>query len=223
MDRPINELAAALCKAQAKMKPAYKSRQKTFFKSTYADLSDVWDSIREPLTSAGLCIIQTIERKEPTEKERGYNYVHTMLVHTSGQYITSDTIIHCEKQDAQSFGKAITYARRYALMALVGVASSDDDDDGESAMGRVSYIDETRQNYLRRLFSEDKNLEKQILQLTGASSVEKIQEKYANAISKLLEKRHANTRSHRENEERKSGEVSERQPEAGEGTGNVAG
>jgi hypothetical protein len=191
----INLLSAALSRAQGEMKAATQSSTNTFFKSRYSTLSDVFDAIREPLSKNELCVMQKTKFRPGQGNERGYHYIETILSHSSGQYVTCETFVFCEKPDAQSYGKAITYAKRYGLMALVGVASAEDDDDGETAMGRDPVLDLEQQNYLRTLFKEDKVFEKQVLTLCKVDSVEKIQVKHAKAIHNLIERRKKNADS----------------------------
>lgn len=126
----VNDLFSALSKAQATIKGALKDSTNPFFKSKYADLESVWDACREPLTAHGLSVIQTTE----FSPDAGI-YVVTTLGHSSGQWIKGTLPIMAIKQDPQGIGSAITYARRYALAAIVGLVQVDDD--GESAMGHV--------------------------------------------------------------------------------------
>jgi hypothetical protein len=125
----INELAAALAKAQGEMQAAIKDCINPFFKSKYADLGSVWDAARPVLCKNGLCIMQT------TEMLGEKIVMVTMLAHTSGQWVKSYLPLNPSKNDSQGVGAAITYLRRYSLSALVGVVC-DDDDDGETASGR---------------------------------------------------------------------------------------
>jgi|SRR6478609_6667344 len=127
----VNELFSALSKAQATIKGALKDSTNPFFKSKYADLESVWEACREPLTVHGLSVVQTTE----FSADAGI-YVVTTLGHASGQWIKGTLPIMAIKQDPQGIGSAITYARRYALAAIVGIVQVDDD--GESAMGTVS-------------------------------------------------------------------------------------
>jgi len=122
-------LFEALAKAQGKIENALKDKKNPFFKSSYADLASVWDACRTPLSTNGLAIIQTVEGT------REGMFLNTWLGHSSGQWMTSKLPMIVMKQDPQSVGSAITYARRYALSALVGICP-DEDDDGEKAMGR---------------------------------------------------------------------------------------
>lgn len=128
VSRPsIADLAAALCKAQAAMEGAKKDATNPHFKTKYADLAAVWDAIREPLTSNGLSVVQLLR-----DVQNGVE-VETILLHSSGQQISAVFAMPASKQDAQGYGSAATYARRYALMAMVGVAP--EDDDGNAAVG----------------------------------------------------------------------------------------
>lgn len=117
----LNELAAALSKAQGQIEGAKKDSANPFFKSKYADLASVWEACRKPLTENGLSIIQC-----PEESENGIA-IETMLLHSSGQWKSSRYSMPVSKIDAQAVGSAITYGRRYALAAMVGVAPEDDD------------------------------------------------------------------------------------------------
>lgn len=120
----INELAAALAKAQGQIEGAKKDTANPFFKSKYADLSSVWDACRKALSENSLSVVQI-----PDEAASGVA-IETMLLHSSGQWIKGRYTMPVLKNDAQAVGSAITYARRYALAALVGVAPEDDDGNG---------------------------------------------------------------------------------------------
>jgi hypothetical protein len=119
----IKELANALAKAQGEMKGAVKDSSNPFFKSKYADLASIVEAIRLPFAKNGLSYSQCIE---PTEKDEVR--VETMIMHSSGEWMSCGVIaLPVAKSDAQGFGSAITYARRYGLAAAVGVAPEDDD------------------------------------------------------------------------------------------------
>lgn len=122
---PIKDLATALCKAQAEMEGAKKEATNPHFNRKYADLASVWSTIREPLTKNGLSVVQLLRSVS------GGVEVETILLHSSGQRISDTFSVPVSKADAQGYGSAATYARRYSLMALVGVAP--EDDDGNSA------------------------------------------------------------------------------------------
>lgn len=125
----INELAAALSKAQGEMQAAIKDCVNPFYKSKYADLGSVWDAARPVLAKNGLCVMQT------TEMVGERIALVTTLAHSSGQWTKSYLPLNPSKNDSQGMGAAITYSRRFSLSALVGVVC-DDDDDGETAVGR---------------------------------------------------------------------------------------
>ena len=123
----INELATALAKAQGAMRFAIKDADNPFFKSKYADLSSVVEAIRDALSGNGLSYMQHLH---PSEKHEVC--VETVLLHASGQWVSCGTLtVPVSKHDAQGFGSALTYARRYSLSAAVGVVA--DDDDGNAA------------------------------------------------------------------------------------------
>jgi hypothetical protein len=124
----INELAAALSKAQAGITGALKDSANPFFKSKYADLASCWDACRKQLTDNGLSVIQT------TEVQDGHVVVVTTLAHSSGQWMRGVLPVKAKDDGAQAQGSGITYARRYALAAIVGLAQIDDD--AEAAQGR---------------------------------------------------------------------------------------
>lgn len=126
----IGELAKALCKVQAGLKPALKDSQNPYFKSSYADLNSVWDACRELLTSNGLAVAQM---NLPTENGV---IVETMLMHTSGEWISGELFLPLAKHDPQGVGSALTYGRRYGLAAMVGIVA-DVDDDGNHASGKT--------------------------------------------------------------------------------------
>lgn len=126
----INELGAALAKAQGQIEGAKKSSSNPFFKSKYADLAECWNTCREALTANEISVIQMPEEIN----ENGRLNITTMLAHSSGQYISSTLTMTVTKLDPQAIGSAITYGRRYALAAMVGLAQ--EDDDGEKAMAR---------------------------------------------------------------------------------------
>jgi hypothetical protein len=126
----INELASALAKAQSEIGVVQKDQDNQYFKSKFASLANVWESVRPVLSKNGLSVVQM-----PGSDERGY-YVQTQLMHGSGQWIRSTTYMKPAKEDPQGIGSLISYARRYALQAMV--MACPDDDDGEAAMGRTS-------------------------------------------------------------------------------------
>jgi hypothetical protein len=123
----INELAAALAKAQGVMGNAVMNRINPHFRSKYADMGSVLDAIRPPLSANGLCIVQPMQITE-----RGL-VLRTVLMHSSGQYIAAEYPLPAT-QNAQALGSALTYARRYSLATLVCNASDEDDDANDAVV-----------------------------------------------------------------------------------------
>jgi ERF superfamily len=121
-----NELFAALAKAQGEIGGAKKDSTNPHFRSSYADLASVREVTREPLSKNGLAVVQW-----PRTANGGVE-IETILGHSSGQYMTCVLWMPVAKMDAHGVGSAITYGRRYALMAVTGVAPVDDDGNGAS-------------------------------------------------------------------------------------------
>jgi hypothetical protein len=117
----IAALAAALANAQGEMSGATKDKTNPHFKSSYADLASGWDACREPLSKNGLAVLQP-----PTSTGASVT-VTTILAHSSGEWIESDFTMTAGQNTPQGMGSCLTYARRYALFAMVGIAPEDDD------------------------------------------------------------------------------------------------
>ncbi len=118
----LANLAPALALAQGKIRPAIKDSKNPFFKSNYADLTSVWAACREALTANGLSVVQF---PVTTDDMAG---IASMLLHTSGEFVEEEFLLPVSKKDPQGFGAAFSYARRYALAAIVGVVTDEDDD-----------------------------------------------------------------------------------------------
>lgn len=120
--------ATAFIRAQANMGAATKSAKNPFFKNTYADLTAIQEAVFPAFHAEGFAIIQ-----QGGADEFG-RYMETQMVHTTGQVFSSRVYLECKPGDMQALGSAITYARRYGLMALSGIPTVDDD--GNAAAGR---------------------------------------------------------------------------------------
>jgi hypothetical protein len=107
---------------------AKKDSTNPHFKTAYADLASVWDACRAPLANAGLSVVQLVS------SDATHAIIETILAHSSGEWVSSTLAVPLTKADAQGLGSAITYGRRYALAAIVGVCPADDD--GEAAVAR---------------------------------------------------------------------------------------
>lgn len=119
----IKELATAICHFQGAVEKIKKSEINPFFKSKYADLSSILDVIRQPLFENGLSFVQF---------PKGDHELETILMHTSGEWMSECYSMPPVKNDPQGLGSAITYQRRYALGAILGL-NIDVDDDGNEA------------------------------------------------------------------------------------------
>jgi hypothetical protein len=117
----IANITKAVSAVQAVLTPALKDSSNPFFKSKYADLGSVWEAIRKPLSDNGLAIFQL----------PGGNgellTLTTILSHVSGEFITGTLTMRPAKNDPQGIGSCISYARRYALSAIIGGYAADDD------------------------------------------------------------------------------------------------
>jgi len=116
----IKNIAIALCAFQGEVEAIQKTATNPFFKSSYADLADILNVIRQPLVKNGLSFVQF-----PKDK-CGLN---TVLMHTSGEWMSESFEMKPTKDDPQGAGSVITYQRRYALGAILGL-NIDKDDDG---------------------------------------------------------------------------------------------
>lgn len=120
-------LSAAMAKAFAEIEAATKSATNPHFKAKYADLGAVIEAVKPPLIKHGLFFTQ---RSHPAEN--GVS-VETVLHHEGGEELSLGVLfVPANKQDAQGFGSALTYARRYGLMTAFGVPAEDDDGNAAS-------------------------------------------------------------------------------------------
>lgn len=126
----MKNIATALLKVQKELDPVHKGRKGYGY--NYADLPAVMDSCLEALNDAGILVVQS-----PTVSEKQAAAIYTRLIHAeTGEEITSTievpwAIGNTKMSDAQAYGSAMTYARRYALVAMLGIVT--EDDDGASA------------------------------------------------------------------------------------------
>lgn len=118
----IKELASALAKAQGEFAGAAKDTANPFFKSKYADLESCVSAIKPSLAKHGLSFVQVAHEAESAAS------IETMIMHSSGEWLSAGTVsVPVSKADAQGYGSAMTYARRYSLSAAFGIAPEDDD------------------------------------------------------------------------------------------------
>jgi len=123
----MKNIATALVKAQKEFGPALKTNTNPHFKSKYADLSACVEAVIDALNNHGIALIQ-----QTHDDDTGVT-VETMFLHESGESLTSGKLhVPASKQDPQGYGSALTYARRYSLMAACGIAPEDDDGNAAS-------------------------------------------------------------------------------------------
>lgn len=122
----IDKLATAMVQMQGGVTAAPKDKANTFHGSKYADLASVVETAQGPMREAGLCVIQSPHTRLTGERVNLIG-VTTTLMHTSGQWYRST--VYCQPKDLlpQSVGSAITYLRRYAYCATLGIVADDDD------------------------------------------------------------------------------------------------
>ena len=137
----IKNLSIALAKFQGEVTNPSNTATNPFFKSKYAPLETVLNTVRPILSKHGLSVIQA-----PSTEESNIT-ITTMLVHESGEYIEFPALsLKMDKVTAQGAGSSITYARRYALSAILGI-SSEDDDDGNIAEKQSKENDKTSKDH----------------------------------------------------------------------------
>lgn len=146
----IGQIAAALAAAQAELESVPKERRakiegKSSYSYSYASLADALDIARAPLAKAGIAIIQSpaLDSIETTTQDERSGEVRTsrstvvvvttLLAHSSGEWIRSSLTMRPTQSTPQGIGSAITYARRYALLAILGMTTDDDDDGAEAS------------------------------------------------------------------------------------------
>lgn len=186
MSTTIGALSADLAKAQAEIKGALKDSANPFFKSKYADLSSVWEACRAPLTNHGLAVIQTVSGDSAAV------VVTTMLCHASGEWVRDSMTMSPIKQDPQGVGSTITYARRYALAAIAGVAPEDDDGNAASkpVVAEKKFINKQQAADVEALCIEVDAKKSEFLRFFGAETFDRIIETdFQRAVKMLQAKR----------------------------------
>ena len=184
----IKELAKALVAFQGEVGNAPKEATNPFFKSKYATLESVIETIKPVLVKNGLSFSQF-----PNEKG-----LTTILLHTSGEWLEATMELVLEKQTPQSQGSSLTYARRYALSAALGIAT-EDDDDGNSTNAPVAlkkappssvkpdHVLEDKKRIVALLKDLGKNVTKDDAAITvyGLTQLQLEEKSYADIIDRL--------------------------------------
>lgn len=160
----LGKLAEALAKAQSTMGEAKEDSKNPFFKSNYADLTSVWRACRKSLTDNGLSVVQTTDMKDDKIT------IVTTLIHSSGEWMKGCLPLMLTKNDPQTMGSALTYARRYALAAIVGVCKEGEDDDAEQATVRKENINDDQIKQLIKSIGTDTEAKDIILKRFSAKA-----------------------------------------------------
>jgi len=174
----VNELYAAMSKAQAALEAAVKDAKNPYYHSTYATLATCFRACRQALADHGLAILQT------PVVANGKILLVTRITHSSGQWHEGDYPIEPMRQvkdkgwessnDPQSIGSAVTYARRYALCSMLGIPQEDDDGNGASRGGRRSNEEALQTAWgefleiFRKRFPQDKRTDAEVIEAAGA-------------------------------------------------------
>ena len=156
-EKTVNKLAPAFIKAKKAFGPALKDKTNPAFRSKYADLGACIDAVEDALLENGIAFVQ-----ETFEDSTGVT-VETVFLHESGEAMRCGKLhVPAAKQDPQGYGSALTYARRYSLMAACGIAPEDDDGNAATkkiaasfrsspTMGAMDMVDDERKTYLKML------------------------------------------------------------------------
>ena len=194
----LTEFSKAFAKTQKEMKQPLKDANNPFFKSKYVPLENVVEAITESASKNGLSFTQF-----PSSDEFGNVTVGTLVMHNSGEWIEYDPI----KNDPQSIGSAITYAKRYALSAIFGITSDQDDDGNEATQTKKQPSTKTKKQdepvisveqanyYLKEIAKistekgkEDGSIVKWFLQHLGVADYKQIKESQVEQAEMLLNK-----------------------------------
>ena len=133
----LANIGAALSRTQASVKVALKESVNPHLKSRYADLPSVWEACRSALSENNLSVVQL-----PVSDDPGYIALETMLLHASGEYLSARCRVKLQRDDPQGAGSGLTYLRRYALSAALGIVA-DEDDDAQTASQATPQAEQT--------------------------------------------------------------------------------
>lgn len=164
----MKNIAIALAKAQMNMGKALKQSSNPAFKSKYADLGSVMDACLPAMNEAGIALIQ------PTGEDDHGRFVETILIHgESGETLSCRVPLIVAKNDMQGYGSAVTYARRYGLMAMAGIAPEDDDGNAAAASARKTILPAQAEE-LAVMIGDDTDLRAKITTWKGVEKLDDI-------------------------------------------------
>lgn len=182
----VKELNTALAKAQGELFAAKKDSINPHFKSKYADLASVWEACREALSSNGLSVTQM-----PAEFQNNVMTLVTRISHSSGEWLEQTMTCPVGKPDPQGIGSCLTYMRRYALAAVVGVYQDDDDANSASyaPKERPATLTDDELNKIKVLSVATHSDTAKIAQFYGKKELHEIERLHFNKIVEQLEKK----------------------------------
>lgn len=175
-------IATALAAAQMEMGKALKQSNNPHFRSKYADLGNVMDACLPALNKHGIAVIQ------PTGEGDHGRYVKTVLIHSeTGDSLECEVPLILQKNDMQGYGSAVTYARRYGLMAMAGIAPEDDDGNAAAkAAPQTATVSPDQFIKLRDLAAQADVTEEKLCQTYGCGDLQQFPaDKFAAAVKKL--------------------------------------
>jgi ERF superfamily len=164
----MKNIASALVKAQRGFAPALKTSTNPHFRSKYVDLAGCVEAVVDSLNAAGIALIQ-----RTSQDDTGVT-VETVFVHESGEMLECGKLhVPASKQDPQGYGSALTYARRYSLMAACGIAP--EDDDGNAASRKREVVEKSEPNV--------KFIEEQLGVMAACKTVDELKLAYTGAYA----------------------------------------
>ena len=181
-----SSIAMALASAQMQMGKALKQSNNPHFRSKYADLGNVMDACLPALNENGIAVIQ------PTSDDDTGRYVETIFIHgESGETLKCRVPLIVNKNDMQGYGSAVTYARRYGLMTMAGIAPEDDDGNAAAKAPPKAPATVSPDQYvkLRDLAAEAGVAEADVCAKVCASSLEQFPASKFDAVAKGLQKK----------------------------------
>lgn len=163
----IVALCKALAKAQGKITGAVKDKTNPHFKSAYATLESVVDAVRPVAAENGLSFVQISHDSNESAA------IETVILHESGEWLSAGVVsVPVSKSDAQGYGSAMTYARRYSLSAAFGVAPEDDDGNG-AAKAKPVAVESLSQSQVLDLLTT----------ISDAANLDELKTAYGKAVS----------------------------------------
>jgi len=185
----MKEISAALVRAQKAFGPALKTSTNPHFRSRYADLAACVDAVIDGLNNNGIMLMQNLH-----ESSSGV-IVETVFIHESGQTISAGRLhVPASKNDPQGYGSALTYARRYSLMAACGIAPEDDDGNdackaapSKATVPNKKYISSEQVTILKSLLEWSEYDEKGFCKLAKINAIDQLEETRFKKAVQMLE------------------------------------